>query len=63
MAAAADDWQQLDHDAYALARADYRTGSHGSGDLPAFAGYEGPLRPAVPLELQPLPVDPTIRAA
>jgi hypothetical protein len=63
MAAAAHDWQQLDHDGYALVRADYRTGSHGSGDLPPFPGLEGPLRPAVPLELQPLPVDPTIRAA
>jgi hypothetical protein len=63
MAAAAHDWQQLDHDAYALVRGDYRTGSHGSGDLPPFPGPEDPLRPAVPLELQPLPVDPTIRAA
>jgi hypothetical protein len=63
MAAAADEWQQLDHDGYAVVRADYRTGSHGSGDLPPFPGLEGPLRPALPLELQPLPVDPTIRAA
>jgi hypothetical protein len=63
MAAAADDWQQLDRDAYALIRGEYRTGSHGSGDLPPFPGFEGPVRPAVSLELQPLPVDPTIRAA
>jgi hypothetical protein len=62
MAQAAAEWQRLDADAYALIRAEYITGSHGSGELPPFPGLDGPLRPAVPREFQPALADPTIRS-
>jgi hypothetical protein len=62
MAQAAAEWQRLDADAYALVRAEYITGSRGSGELPPFPGLDGPLRPALPREFQPALADPTIRS-
>lgn len=48
-------WKSLDTALFFAVRTEYRTGSGGSGDIGAFPGLEGPLRPALPRDLAPAP--------